>query len=93
MNIWGVTSTQGAAAPMGVKGVEAAGSAQAAVGQGVAEVHDSVTLSVDAVRAADASADIRFDRVNAIRAAIADGTYETPEKLDIALDRLLDRLG
>jgi len=93
MNIWGVTSTHGASAPMGVKGVEAANSAQAAVQQGVAEVHDSVTLSVDAVRAADASADIRFDRVNAIRAAIADGSYETAEKLDIALDRLLDRLG
>jgi anti-sigma28 factor (negative regulator of flagellin synthesis) len=56
-------------------------------------VHDAVTLSVDAVRSADASADIRFDRVNAIRAAIADGSYETPEKLDLALDRLLDSLG
>jgi anti-sigma28 factor (negative regulator of flagellin synthesis) len=76
-----------------VKGVEATNAAQAAAQQGVTEVHDSVSLSVDAVRAADATADIRFDRVNAIRAAIADGTYETPEKLDIALDRLLDRLG
>jgi negative regulator of flagellin synthesis FlgM len=52
-----------------------------------------VTLSVDAVRSADATADIRFDRVNAIRAAIADGSYDTDDKLDIALDRLLDRLG
>jgi hypothetical protein len=31
--------------------------------------------------------------VNAIRAAIADGSYETPEKLDLALERMLDRLG
>jgi hypothetical protein len=31
--------------------------------------------------------------VNAIRAAIADGSYETADKLDAALDRLLDRLG
>ena len=68
--------------------------AQAAVKQhGVGEVHDAVTLSVDAVRSADAAADIRFDRVNAIRAAIADGSYDTDDKLDIALDRLLDRLG
>jgi anti-sigma28 factor (negative regulator of flagellin synthesis) len=56
-------------------------------------VQDSVTLSVDAVRAAESTADIRFDKVNAIRAAIADGSYETPDKLDLALDRLLERLG
>jgi negative regulator of flagellin synthesis FlgM len=96
MNIWGVTSTHGSQAAAAVKGVEAtkaAAATEATVNQGVTEVRDSVTLSVDAVRAADATGDIRFDRVNAIRAAIADGTYETPDKLDIALDRLLDRLG
>ena len=37
--------------------------------------------------------DIRQDRVNEIRAKIADGTYETDEKLDIALGRLLDEIG
>ncbi len=37
--------------------------------------------------------DIRAERVAAIRRAIADGTYETPEKLDIALNRLLDEMG
>ena len=96
MNIWGVTSTHGSQGLGAVKGVEAtkaAAAAEAAVNQGVTEVRDAVTLSVDAVRAADATADIRFDRVNAIRAAIADGSYETPEKLDLALDRLLERLG
>jgi anti-sigma28 factor (negative regulator of flagellin synthesis) len=91
MNIWGVFSTHGSQGVGAVKGVDAT---QAAVRQqGVAEVHDAVTLSVDAVRSADAASDIRFDRVNAIRAAIADGSYETADKLDIALDRLLDRLG
>ncbi|NBX29668.1 flagellar biosynthesis anti-sigma factor FlgM [bacterium] len=94
MNIFGVFSTHGSQGLGAVKGVEAAESAHAAARQqGVGEVHDAVTLSVDAVRAADATSDIRFDRVNAIRAAIADGTYETPEKLDAALDRLLDTLG
>jgi len=95
MNIWGVTSTQGSQGLNALKGVEAAQAAdgaQAAMQQGVAEVHDSVTLSVDAVRSAESTGDIRFDRVNAIRAAIADGSYDTPEKLDLALDRLLDRL-
>ena len=90
MNIFGVFSTQGAQGVGALKGAEAA---QAAAHKGVGEVHDAVTLSVDGVRAADATSDIRLDRVNAIRAAIADGSYDTPEKLDIALDRLLDRLG
>ncbi len=33
---------------------------------------------------------IRVDKVAAIRQAIAGGNYETPQKLDAALDRLLD---
>ena len=94
MNIFGVFSTQGSQGLGAVKGVEAAQSAKAAARQeGVGEVHDAVTLSVVAVKAAGATSDIRFDRVAAIKAAIADGSYETPDKLDIALDRLLDRLG
>lgn len=35
--------------------------------------------------------EIRIDRVAEIRRQIADGSYETPEKLDAALDRLLDQ--
>lgn len=94
MNIFSVFSTQGSQGLGAVKGVDAAQSSKAAARQeGVGEVHDAVTLSVDAVKAADSTADIRFDRVNAIKAAIADGSYETADKLDIALDRLLDRLG
>lgn len=34
--------------------------------------------------------DIRHEKVAEIRRQIADGAYETPEKLDMALDRLLD---
>lgn len=37
--------------------------------------------------------DIRADRVAAIRAEINHGTYETAEKLEEALDRLLDEIG
>ena len=37
--------------------------------------------------------DIREDRVAAIRAQIEAGTYDTAEKLDIAVDRLLDEIG
>jgi len=92
MNIWGITSTHGSQGVAGVKGVEAAKAAEAAVNQGVGEVRDTVALSVDAVQAAGAAGDIRLDKVSAIRAAIADGSYETPEKLNLALDRLLERL-
>lgn len=33
---------------------------------------------------------IRTEKVAAIRQAIAEGTYETPEKLSASLDKLLD---
>jgi negative regulator of flagellin synthesis FlgM len=36
--------------------------------------------------------EIRHERVEEVRQKIAAGVYETPEKLEIALDRLLDEL-
>ena len=36
--------------------------------------------------------EIRHERVEEIRRQIAAGVYETPEKLELALDRLLDEL-
>jgi negative regulator of flagellin synthesis FlgM len=36
--------------------------------------------------------EIRHERVEEIRQQIASGIYETPEKLELALDRLLDEL-
>jgi negative regulator of flagellin synthesis FlgM len=45
-----------------------------------------------AIQAAE-SGGVRQDLVNSIRAEIAAGTYETPEKLDAALERLLDEIG
>ena len=35
--------------------------------------------------------DIRIDRVAEIRRQIADGVYETPEKMDAALNKILDQ--
>ncbi|MBN2291207.1 MAG: flagellar biosynthesis anti-sigma factor FlgM [Pirellulales bacterium] len=37
--------------------------------------------------------DIRQDRVDAIRAQIEAGTYETDEKIQTAVERLLDEIG
>jgi negative regulator of flagellin synthesis FlgM len=56
---------------------------------------DSVEIS-DAARMLDQARDIpevRQDRIDAIRNEIAAGTYETEEKLNIAIERLLDEIG
>ncbi|QDU99154.1 flagellar biosynthesis anti-sigma factor FlgM [Lignipirellula cremea] len=37
--------------------------------------------------------DIRQDRVDSIRAAIANGDYETDDKIDMALENLLAEIG
>jgi negative regulator of flagellin synthesis FlgM len=37
--------------------------------------------------------EVRTARVEAVRDALAAGTYESDEKLDIAMSRLLDELG
>ncbi len=36
--------------------------------------------------------EMRMDRVASLRAQIANGTYETPDKLDMALENMLDEL-
>lgn len=58
-------------------------------------VGDSITISPAAEAAIKASetAGVRPDLVNRIRGEIAAGTYETPAKLDAALNRLLDEIG
>jgi negative regulator of flagellin synthesis FlgM len=56
---------------------------------------DRVDISPAAEAAVEAaeSGRIRHDLVNLIRGQIANGTYDTPEKMDIALERLLDEIG
>lgn len=56
----------------------------------------SAAREASAPQASDAIAgggEIRLDRVAEIRRSIASGTYDTPEKMDIALGRMLDQLG
>jgi len=59
-----------------------------------ASIQDEVQISAEAnlVEQVHQMPDIRQDRVAAIRAQIAAGTYETPEKLDLAMERLLDEI-
>lgn len=57
-----------------------------------AEGRDRVELSEHArhLEAIRALPEARMAKVEAIKMAIAQGAYETPEKLQVALDRLLD---
>lgn len=56
---------------------------------------DQLDLSAEAqlISRTDSSSTIRMDRVNDLRAQIASGQYETPEKIDAAVTRLLDQIG
>ena len=51
-----------------------------------------ISPEADFVAQAKGLPEIREDRVASIRAQIQAGTYETAEKLDIALSRLLDEI-
>lgn len=49
--------------------------------------------AAEARAAEKADAPIRADLVARLRSEIDSGAYETPEKLDAALDRLMDEMG
>lgn len=68
---------------------------QAPASNGVTSGADQLDISreADLVSRIHEIPDIRVDRVAELRAAIESGTYETPDKLDVALDRLLDEIG
>lgn len=82
--------------PHGINAPHAPFRGQAADGAAKTQaVGDSVTISsaAEAALHATETSGIRQDVVSRIRAEIASGTYETPGKLDVALDRLLDQMG
>ncbi len=56
---------------------------------------DRVDISPAAAAAIDATeaGRVRHDLVNLIRGQIAAGTYDTPEKMNVAMERLLDEIG
>ncbi len=58
-------------------------------------INDELEIS-DAARLTEQARElpaIRQGRVEAIRTQIAEGTYETDAKLDVAVERLLDEIG
>ncbi len=56
------------------------------------ECRESSTLEKAVERRPPPDAPIRTDLVQRVRKEIANGAYDTPEKWNKALDRLLDRL-
>jgi negative regulator of flagellin synthesis FlgM len=56
---------------------------------------DRVEISPAAEAAAKASeaSGVRHELVNLIRSQIAAGTYDTPEKMNAAMERILDQIG
>ena len=52
-----------------------------------------ISPAAEAASKAAEAGGVRHDLVNLIRGQIAAGTYDTPEKMDIALERLLDQMG
>ena len=59
--------------------------------QGTDEV--SISAEADFLSKINELPEIRQDRVNDIRAQLADGTYDIDSKLDTTVDRLLDEIG
>jgi negative regulator of flagellin synthesis FlgM len=62
--------------------------------EGTPAAGDRLDISAAAEAAVQATETgvVRQDLVNRIRGEIAAGTYETPDKLDAALNRLLDEI-
>ena len=59
------------------------------------QIADEVDISEAArlVEQVQQMPEIREDRVEAVRQQIAAGTYETSDKLNAAIERLLDEIG
>jgi negative regulator of flagellin synthesis FlgM len=93
MQIHGIQQTHG---PHGLGGPHFARANQAT--PSTSQVVDQLDISAAAQAASLAegtqpASDIRADLVARLRGEIAAGTYETTEKLDAAISRLLDTLG
>ena len=81
-----------------VQGLKRVPAEQSNTGSTTAALKDSVSFSEESLRLSDLSrantesSKIRFDLVNRIKSEIAAGSYDTPEKMDIALERMASRI-
>jgi negative regulator of flagellin synthesis FlgM len=91
MQIFGPTHVHG---PQSINAPHRAHAPQPSGGASQSGGTDQLDISSEAnfVSRARDLPDIRSERVAEIRQAIADGSYDTADKLDVALGRLLDEL-
>ena len=85
MHIYGPSQLHG---PQSIAAPPGARPAQSMTRPEAPQIADQVDIS-DAAR----SLEQRQDRVEAVRQQIAEGTYETPARLNAAIERLLDEIG
>ena len=97
MNITNASSVQSFQNIQGMQRAHAGKSGAESAGS-TTSLKDTVSFSEEALRLSEVtqtgseSPRIRFDLVNRVRAEIAAGTYDTPEKMDIALERMANRI-
>jgi negative regulator of flagellin synthesis FlgM len=91
MHIHGTTHIHG---PHGINAPHSVHRGQAAQHTAQSGAVDQLDISAaaDAAASAAETGNIRHALVNSIRAQIAAGTYETPAKLDAALERMFDEM-
>ena len=91
MQVHGPSQIHGA---QGVKGPHTSQRASGSQPTPQASPADSLDISPAAEAAAQAAegGEVRSELITRVRNEIASGTYETPEKIDAALDRLLDEI-
>lgn len=92
MHIHGTThihSPQGINSPHAPFRGHAAGQTSAPQGTDRVDISPAAEAAVRATEGGE----VRHELVNQIRAQIAAGTYETPDKLNVAVERLLDEIG
>ncbi|MDB5338130.1 MAG: Anti-sigma-28 factor FlgM family protein [Planctomycetaceae bacterium] len=83
----GRTNALGAARP--APSVETPPAADALAPQDEVQISSSARMMDELSR----TSGVRQERIEQIRQEIADGSYDTPEKLDAALDKFLDKYG
>ena len=95
MQIYGSTQVHAAQQITSPHGASRPAATAAAAPAATQSINDEVSISAAAQQLEQIRQlpDIRQDRVDAIRSQIASGTYETADKVSIALNRLLDEIG
>ena len=94
MQINGPAHIQGSQPIRGPQKIDGAAAAQSTDAAGEAALHEADQLDIspeaDMVSRVQDLPDVRAERIESIRQQIADGTYDTDEKLEIALGRMFD---